>query len=97
MGHRESVLQAPSAQQGVTEIVKIANRGHALTIDGGWREVADTALAFVRDHGPKGEAAESSGVRIPVARLGIDLLHDVHPDAGRVSESESPLTPRFVS
>ena len=24
------------------------NRGHALTIDSGWREVADTALAFVR-------------------------------------------------
>ena len=24
------------------------NRGHALTIDSGWREVADTALAFIR-------------------------------------------------
>jgi hypothetical protein len=24
------------------------NRGHALTIDSGWREVADTALAFVK-------------------------------------------------
>ena len=23
-------------------------RGHALVIDNGWREVADTALAFVR-------------------------------------------------
>jgi pimeloyl-ACP methyl ester carboxylesterase len=33
---------------GVTEIVEISNRGHALTIDSGWREVADTALAFVR-------------------------------------------------
>jgi non-heme chloroperoxidase len=33
---------------GVTEIVEIPNRGHALTIDNGWREVADTALAFVR-------------------------------------------------
>ncbi|MFL5386359.1 MAG: alpha/beta hydrolase [Longimicrobiaceae bacterium] len=33
---------------GVTEIVEIPGRGHALTIDGGWREVADTALAFVR-------------------------------------------------
>ena len=32
---------------GVTEIVKIPNRGHALTIDHGWREVAQTALAFV--------------------------------------------------
>jgi pimeloyl-ACP methyl ester carboxylesterase len=33
---------------GVTEIVKISNRGHSLTIDHGWSEVADTALAFVR-------------------------------------------------
>jgi non-heme chloroperoxidase len=31
----------------VTEIVKIPNRGHALTIDHGWREVAQTALDFV--------------------------------------------------
>jgi non-heme chloroperoxidase len=33
---------------GVTEIVEMPNRGHALVIDSGWREVADTALAFVR-------------------------------------------------
>jgi pimeloyl-ACP methyl ester carboxylesterase len=33
---------------GVTEIVEIPNRGHALTIDSGWREVADTALGFVK-------------------------------------------------
>ncbi|WP_306420958.1 alpha/beta fold hydrolase [Streptomyces griseicoloratus] len=32
----------------VTEIVEMPGRGHALTIDNGWREVADTALAFVR-------------------------------------------------
>ena len=34
--------------RGVTEIVEIPDRGHALTIDSGWREVADTALAFVQ-------------------------------------------------
>jgi pimeloyl-ACP methyl ester carboxylesterase len=32
----------------VTELKKIPNRGHSLTIDSGWREVAETALAFVR-------------------------------------------------
>jgi non-heme chloroperoxidase len=32
---------------GLTEIVKIPNRGHSLTIDHGWREVAQTALDFV--------------------------------------------------
>jgi pimeloyl-ACP methyl ester carboxylesterase len=34
--------------EGVTEIVEIPNRGHALTVDSGWREVADKALAFVK-------------------------------------------------
>jgi non-heme chloroperoxidase len=34
--------------EGVTEIVEIPNRGHALTIDSGWREVADKALGFVQ-------------------------------------------------
>jgi non-heme chloroperoxidase len=33
---------------GVTELAEIPGRGHALTIDSGWREVADTALAFVK-------------------------------------------------
>ncbi|MFF1741817.1 alpha/beta hydrolase [Streptomyces mirabilis] len=33
---------------GVTEITEIPGRGHALTIDHGWQEVADTALEFVR-------------------------------------------------
>jgi pimeloyl-ACP methyl ester carboxylesterase len=33
---------------GVTEIEKIPNRGHALTIDSGWQEVAQTALDFVK-------------------------------------------------
>ena len=35
-------------KDSVTEIVEIKGRGHALTIDSGWREVADTALAFVK-------------------------------------------------
>jgi non-heme chloroperoxidase len=34
--------------EGVTEITEIPDRGHALTIDSGWRTVADTALAFVK-------------------------------------------------
>jgi len=32
----------------VTEIIELPNRGHSLVIDGGWREVADTALAFIQ-------------------------------------------------
>ncbi len=32
---------------GVTEIREMPNRGHSLVIDHGWREVAETALAFI--------------------------------------------------
>jgi non-heme chloroperoxidase len=39
---------------GVTEIVKVPNRGHSLTIDSGWREVADTALEFANRFAPAG-------------------------------------------
>jgi pimeloyl-ACP methyl ester carboxylesterase len=34
--------------QGVTEIVEMPNRGHALVIDSGWSEVADKALNFIQ-------------------------------------------------
>jgi pimeloyl-ACP methyl ester carboxylesterase len=34
--------------EAVTEIEKIPNRGHSLTIDSGWREVCDRALEFVK-------------------------------------------------
>lgn len=34
--------------EGVTEIVEVPNRGHSLTIDSGWRDVCDQALAFTR-------------------------------------------------
>ena len=47
-----SIANASFRQQqvnsGLTEIVEMPDRGHSLTIDHGWREVADTALAFVR-------------------------------------------------
>ena len=33
---------------GITEIVEMKNRGHALVIDSGWREVAETSLAFIK-------------------------------------------------
>jgi non-heme chloroperoxidase len=48
---------------GVTEIQQVAGRGHALTIDNGWREVADTALAFIQrfvEARPRAGAAMSS-------------------------------------
>jgi len=39
--------QREARNPGITEIVEIAGRGHSLTIDGGWREVAETALEFL--------------------------------------------------
>ncbi|PPL16619.1 alpha/beta hydrolase [Microterricola pindariensis] len=41
-----------SKNPGVTELVTIPGRGHSLTIDSGWREVADEALAFVLKYSP---------------------------------------------
>lgn len=43
---RSRTLKRQQDNPGVTEIVEMKDRGHALTIDSGWREVADTALVF---------------------------------------------------
>ncbi|MBW8822376.1 MAG: alpha/beta hydrolase [Streptomyces sp.] len=43
-----AAFRQQQANPGLTEIVEMPNRGHSLTIDNGWREVADTALAFVQ-------------------------------------------------
>jgi len=56
-GERDHTVPRPIAHEsfkreqqnvGVTEFIEMPNRGHALVIDNGWREVADTALAFVK-------------------------------------------------
>ncbi len=67
MGDRERVLQKQARTEGVTEIVEMANRGHSLTIDNGWREVCDTALAFVQrftscDAGRSADDLQPAGV-----------------------------------
>ncbi len=53
-----SIAHAAYVQQqknpGVTEIKEIPDRGHSLTIDHGWKQVAETALAFIEQHLPKG-------------------------------------------
>ncbi|NQX12383.1 alpha/beta hydrolase [Microbacteriaceae bacterium VKM Ac-2855] len=42
-----AVYRLQAKNPGETEFIEIAGRGHSLTIDAGWRDVADTALAFV--------------------------------------------------
>lgn len=44
----DASLKKQRRNAGVTELREIPGRGHALTIDSGWREVADTALGFVQ-------------------------------------------------
>jgi len=44
----EAAYKKQMDNKGVTEFVSMPGRGHALTIDSGWREVADTALGFVK-------------------------------------------------
>ena len=46
-----AAYQLQRRNPGVTEIVKVPNRGHAITIDAGWHEVADLALSFVSRFG----------------------------------------------
>jgi len=43
----EAAYKIQRANRGVTEFVEIAGRGHSLTIDNGWREVAEISLGFV--------------------------------------------------
>ena len=44
----EASYKKQRRNEGVTEFVEMPGRGHALTIDSGWREVADTALHFIQ-------------------------------------------------
>jgi non-heme chloroperoxidase len=56
-----SSYKQQSKTPGVTEIQKVAGRGHALTIDSGWQEVAQISLAFVQRYMPS-----SPNVAVPI-------------------------------
>lgn len=51
----EAVTRATLKQyrhsDAVTDLLEFPDRGHSLTIDSGWREVADAALAWLRKQG----------------------------------------------
>lgn len=44
----EAAFKRQQRNEGVTEFIEVPNRGHALTIDSGWQDVANTALQFVK-------------------------------------------------
>ncbi len=43
----EAAYKIQRANRGITEFVEINDRGHSLTIDSGWREIAEISLGFV--------------------------------------------------
>jgi pimeloyl-ACP methyl ester carboxylesterase len=48
----EASYKKQKRNEGVTEFAVIPRRGHSITVDSGWREVARTALAFVQRFAP---------------------------------------------
>ena len=60
VGENGAAFKRQSRNEGVTEIQQVPNRGHSLTIDSGWREVADTALAFVERYAGASADAQSA-------------------------------------
>jgi non-heme chloroperoxidase len=44
----EAAFKIQKENPGVTEFVQVPGRGHSLTIDHGWREVAEISLDFVK-------------------------------------------------
>ena len=49
----EAAYKRQVKNPGITEIKEMSDRGHSLTIDHGWQEVAETALTFIKEHTPK--------------------------------------------
>jgi esterase/lipase len=46
-----STLKQYRSSTAVTELKQFEGRGHSLTIDNGWRDVADAVLAWLSDKG----------------------------------------------
>jgi non-heme chloroperoxidase len=49
----EAAYKLEQRNEGLTEFRAVPERGHSLTIDHGWREVAEIALSFVTQRLPK--------------------------------------------
>ena len=47
----KSTLKQYRDSAAVTDLVEFADRGHSLTIDAGWREVAEACLAWLNKQG----------------------------------------------
>jgi hypothetical protein len=47
----KSTLKQYRHSSAVTDYVEFPDRGHSLTIDGGWREIAEYCLNWLGEHG----------------------------------------------
>jgi esterase/lipase len=47
----KSTLKQYRDSRAVTDLVEFADRGHSLTIDSGWQEVAEACLAWLNSQG----------------------------------------------
>ena len=47
----KSTLKQYRHSSAVTDLVEFTDRGHSLTIDSGWREVAEACLAWLSKQG----------------------------------------------
>jgi hypothetical protein len=79
MGDRLRLSQETESQSGVTDIEKVPNRGHSLTSDSGWHEVADRALTS--------SSASCSNLRI------FDLAAERSAGPTVASAKEAVITP----
>jgi hypothetical protein len=80
--------------EGVTEFVEMPGRGHALTIDSGWRGVAATAVLGV--YRQRSDAARSSGIAM-TAITEEKMANEPTTSAGRLSSRSVPLRNRTTS
>src|SRR6185437_10523586 len=56
----KATLKQYKHSTAVTDLLEFADRGHSLTIDSGWREVADACLAWLGEHDLGGSARQLS-------------------------------------
>ena len=56
----KATLKQYRHSSAVTDLLEFADRGHSLTIDSGWREVADACLTWLGEHDLGGSARQLS-------------------------------------
>ncbi|GAA4926593.1 hypothetical protein [Actinoplanes utahensis] len=50
VGQATTFTDLPQSHAAVTDILNFPERAHSLTIDSGWRDVADASLTWLREH-----------------------------------------------